>query len=53
MEKEIEYIITVPTDKGLTEPCDGKCTPDDIREGMFGYICLRCKYSDLGSINDN
>lgn len=49
MEKE--NTITPPTDK--TEPCDGKCTADDIREGMFGYICLRCKYDDLGSLTEN
>jgi hypothetical protein len=33
--------------------CDNNCTPDDIREGMFGYICLRCKYDNLGSFTDH
>jgi hypothetical protein len=27
--------------------CDGKCTKEDIWEGMFGYVCKRCHADSL------
>ena len=38
--------------RGLVMLCDGKCTSNVKIEGMFGYICLRCKQDDLGSLTE-
>jgi hypothetical protein len=32
--------------------CDGKCTPQDRHEGVFGFVCTRCNYDDLGSLTE-
>jgi hypothetical protein len=36
----------------LAKPCDGKCTTQDRHEGMFGVVCTRCNYDDLGSLTE-
>lgn len=45
-----EAVLPIKTQFGV---CDHHCTPDDIHEGMFGFVCYRCGDSDLGSLTEH
>ena len=35
-----------------TTECNKKCTKQNQIGGMFGFICTRCNYDDLGSLTE-